>query len=212
MQRRQCISLQVPPRCSSTMYSTLPSYIFRYSSLLRKPGVFLLFVCRAAGGGGGLKGGIIVDSSSQGAGIIMEGWPYTASCLAQLGESDPAGVICTVMDGPCRLPGRTVPQLRADGIFSCCYKVNVHHHLSCATSHKEGMIWNSIDPCHLSGYTGDSSSKGAGIIMEGWSFTVSCIHILAQLGESDPAVLLQNSRFCNGCITEQCLHGSRKVS
>ncbi len=49
-----------------------------------------------------------------------------------LEESDPAGV----MDGPYRLPFpyRTVPvalrgaaQLRADGISSCCYVVNVHN-------------------------------------------------------------------------------------
>ncbi len=30
---------------------------------------------------------------------IIEGWPYMASCLAWLGESGPAGVICSVMDG-----------------------------------------------------------------------------------------------------------------
>jgi hypothetical protein len=54
------------------------------------------------------------------------------------GDSDPAGVICTVMDGPYRLPCRIITgcpdrscpaaQLRADGISSCCYIVNVHNH------------------------------------------------------------------------------------
>ncbi len=52
-----------------------------------------------------------------------------------LEESDPAGVILYVMDGPYRLLFRTLPvaltgagKLRADGIFSCCYIVNVHNH------------------------------------------------------------------------------------
>jgi hypothetical protein len=35
----------------------------------------------------------------QRAGIIMEGWSFTASCLALQGESGPAGVVCIVMDG-----------------------------------------------------------------------------------------------------------------
>ncbi len=62
----------------------------------------------------------------------MEGWPYTVSCLVKPGESGPAGVICTVMNGPYSLPCRTVPSplaraatLRPEGISSCCYIVNV---------------------------------------------------------------------------------------
>ncbi len=43
----------------------------------------------------------------KGADISMEVWPYADFCLA--GESGPAGVICTMMDGPYRLPCRTVP-------------------------------------------------------------------------------------------------------
>jgi hypothetical protein len=42
-----------------------------------------------------------------------------------------------VMDGPYRLPFRTIPvaltgaaQLRADVISSCCYVVNLHNHPS----------------------------------------------------------------------------------
>ncbi len=47
-----------------------------------------------------------------------------------LEESKPASVIMYVMYGPYCLPLRTVTvaQLRADGIFSCCYVVNVHNH------------------------------------------------------------------------------------
>ncbi len=37
-------------------------------------------------------------------------------------------------------------QLQADGISSCCYIVNVHNHLSWATSCKEGMAWYSSRP------------------------------------------------------------------
>ncbi len=70
-----------------------------------------------------------------------------------LEESDPAVVILYVMDGPYRLPFRTVPvaligaaQLRADGIFTCYYIVTVHNHSSLSTSHKEGMAWYSSRP------------------------------------------------------------------
>ncbi len=49
-------------------------------------------------------------------------------------------------------------QLRADGISSCCYVVNIHNHPSWATSRKEAMVWYSSRPtmptwhstCHLS--------------------------------------------------------------
>jgi hypothetical protein len=55
-----------------------------------------------------------------------------------LEESVPAGVILYMMDGPYSLPFPYLPylsmtgaaQLRADGISSCCYKVNVHYHPS----------------------------------------------------------------------------------
>jgi hypothetical protein len=46
----------------------------------------------------------ITPWSLQGAGIIIEGWPYTASCQAWPGDNGPKGVICTAMDGPYRLP------------------------------------------------------------------------------------------------------------
>jgi hypothetical protein len=52
-------------------------------------------------------------------------------------ESDPAGVILYVLTGRTACLFRTVPvaltgaaQLRADGIFNCCYIVNVHNHPS----------------------------------------------------------------------------------
>jgi hypothetical protein len=63
----------------------------------------------------------------------MECWPYTASCLAYLGESDKAGVISTVMDVACRAVPSALSgaaQLRADGVSSFCYIVNVHNHPS----------------------------------------------------------------------------------
>ncbi len=43
---------------------------------------------------------------------------------------------------------RTAPValLRADGISSCCYIVNVHNHPSWATSRKGGMAWYSSRP------------------------------------------------------------------
>ncbi len=56
---------------------------------------------------------------NQGAGIIMECRPYTVPCLAYLGESHKAGVMCTAMDGPCRAVQSALSgaaQLRADGI------------------------------------------------------------------------------------------------
>jgi hypothetical protein len=65
-----------------------------------------------------------------------------------LEESDPAGVILYVVDGPYHLPFpyRTgcpgAVQLRADGISSCCYIVNVHNH----PSRKDGMACYSSRP------------------------------------------------------------------
>jgi hypothetical protein len=63
--------------------------------------------------------------STKGAGIIMEGWPYTVSYLS-LGESGLAGMICPSMDYPYRLPyvGQyRLPcqemQLLIDGLSSC---------------------------------------------------------------------------------------------
>ncbi len=47
------------------------------------------------------------------------------------GDSNKAGLICTVMDGPCRVLTSALPeaaQLRADGISSFCYIENVHNH------------------------------------------------------------------------------------
>ncbi len=70
-----------------------------------------------------------------------------------LEKSDPAGVVLYVMTGynaglfhavPVALTG--VAQLRADGISSCCYIVNVHNHSFLVTSRKEGMAWYSSRP------------------------------------------------------------------
>ncbi len=54
-----------------------------------------------------------------------------------LEESGPAGLILYVMDGPYSLPfpyhtgypDKSCP-MRAEGISSCCYIVNVHNHPS----------------------------------------------------------------------------------
>ncbi len=67
-----------------------------------------------------------------------------------LEESDPAGVILYVIDGPHRLlfpyrtgrPDRSCPAGNWR-ISSCCYIINVHNHPSWATSHKEGMAYSS---------------------------------------------------------------------
>ncbi len=56
-----------------------------------------------------------------------------------LQESDPAGVILQMMDGPVRLPFSQFTgcpgQLRADLISSCCYIVNVHY-----TTIRQGLV------------------------------------------------------------------------
>jgi hypothetical protein len=63
---------------------------------------------------------------------------------------------CTWWTGRTACLFRTVPvaltgaaQLRADGISSRCYIVNVHNHPSWATSRKEGMAWYSSRPICL---------------------------------------------------------------
>ncbi len=78
-----------------------------------------------------------------------------------LEESNPAGVILYVMDGPYRLPfpyrtgcpARSCPSA-ADGISSCCYTVNVQtnirHELPHARKAWPGIL---VDPCLLSGYS-----------------------------------------------------------
>jgi hypothetical protein len=65
-------------------------------------------------------------------GLVQHGGP---PCWLE--ESETAGVILDVMDRPYRLSFPIVPvaltgssQLRADGISSCCYIVNVHNYPS----------------------------------------------------------------------------------
>jgi hypothetical protein len=72
----------------------------------------------------------------------MAGWFYTASCP---GRVAPKGVICTVMEGPYRLPCWTVlsalaraAQLQADDISSCPYIVNVQNQPSDITHGRQG--------------------------------------------------------------------------
>jgi hypothetical protein len=103
------------------------------------------------GGRGGRGGGSSLDSVGlKKRGVVKLIWRLEpvrpkARGLAQHGgppgwleESEPAGVIFYVMDGPYRLPfpyctgcpQTGAAQLRADGISSCCYIVNVHNHPS----------------------------------------------------------------------------------
>jgi hypothetical protein len=70
-----------------------------------------------------------------------------------LERSDLAGGILFVIDGRIGCLFHTVPvaltgaaQLRADGISSCCYIVNVFNHPSWAMSGKEGLAWYSSRP------------------------------------------------------------------
>jgi hypothetical protein len=69
-----------------------------------------------------------------------------------LEESDPAG--CDfVRDGRAVLPAFSYRRLRADGISSCCYIVNVHNHPACAMSHtRKAWPGTLVDPCLLSRY------------------------------------------------------------
>jgi hypothetical protein len=56
----------------------------------------------------------------QGAGIVMEGWPCTALCLAYLGTvTQQVWFVRASLAVPYRLPWQEMP--------SCCYMVNVHN-------------------------------------------------------------------------------------
>ncbi len=86
----------------------------------------------------------------------LEGWSNTAARLAGWRRVTPQMWFCTWWTGRTACLFRTVPvaltcapQLRNEGISVCCYIITyVHHHLSWATSRKEGMAWYSgIDPC-----------------------------------------------------------------
>ncbi len=78
----------------------------------------------------------------------LEGWPNPAArltrqvwCCTRDGMGHTACLFRTV---PVALTGAT--QLRADGISSCCYIVNVHNHPSWATSCKNVMARCSSIP------------------------------------------------------------------
>jgi hypothetical protein len=51
---------------------------------------------------------------------------------------------CLFLTVPVSLTGAA--RLRADGVSSCCYIVNVHNYTSWAASRKEGMAWYSSRP------------------------------------------------------------------
>jgi hypothetical protein len=86
-------------------------------------------------------------------GRMLEGWSNTAGRLAGWKRVTRQVWFCTWWTGCTTCLFRTLPvaltgaaQLRADGISSCCYIINVHNHPSWATSRKEGMAWYSSRP------------------------------------------------------------------
>jgi hypothetical protein len=83
----------------------------------------------------------------------LEGWPNMAARLAGWRRVTWQVCFCTRWKDHTACLFRTVPvaltgaaQLRADGISSCCYTVNVPNHPSWGTSHKEGTVWYSSRP------------------------------------------------------------------
>ncbi len=82
----------------------------------------------------------------------LECWPNTAALLAGWRKETRQVWCCTWYSGRTNclfhtlLPFKGAAQLRADGISSCFYMVNVNNHPSWATSRKEGMAWYSSRP------------------------------------------------------------------
>ncbi len=89
-----------------------------------------------------------------------------------LEKSDPTGVILYVMYGQYSPLFRTVPatltgaaKMRADGISSSCYIINVHNRMSWST--RKAWPGALVDPCILSGsYDGVAASMGSNITMK----------------------------------------------
>ncbi len=87
--------------------------------------------------------------------VVLEGWFNTATSLAGWRRMIRQVWFCTWWTSRIACLFRTVPvaltgaaQLRADGISSCCYIVNVHNHPSWALS----WAGTLLDPCLLSGW------------------------------------------------------------
>jgi hypothetical protein len=88
----------------------------------------------------------------------LDGWPNTAARLAGWRRVTRQVWFCVWWTGHIACLFRTVPvaltgaaRMRADGISSWCYNINVHNHPSWATSRKEGMAWySSGHPCPVS--------------------------------------------------------------
>ncbi len=86
----------------------------------------------------------------------MDGWPYTASCLAQQGRV--AGVICTMMDGPAgpyRLPSKSC---------SCCLIVNANNQPTWPKSCMAGRGWLSSPVSMLTAPGKNDSCLKKGVI------------------------------------------------
>jgi hypothetical protein len=88
---------------------------------------------------------------------MLEGWPNTATRLAGWRRVTWQMRFCMWCMGPTACLFRTVPvaltgaaQLRAGGIFSCCYIVNVHNRPSLATSRMEAWPGTLVNPRLLS--------------------------------------------------------------
>ncbi len=104
----------------------------------------------------------------KGRGVVQHGGPPGWLEKSELGRCD------FVRTGRTACLFRTIPvalteaaQLRPDGISSSCYiyiAVNVHNHLSWATSRKEGMPGTLVDPCLLSGLDRPGKSHRSAVI------------------------------------------------
>ncbi len=125
-----------------------------------------------------------------------------------LEDSNPAGVILYVMDGPPTCLFRTVPvvltgatQLLADGLASCCYIVNVPYtairHELCHT--RRAWPGTLVDPCLLSGHACVCCVG----VLEGVVSYFPCVNTLGCLGRSTlltspqlPPAALSWGRLC----------------
>jgi hypothetical protein len=137
--------LSIHPHCWKAQWQKLPGGA--------EPG----FAFRPAWPGAGV---LLVELRRAQWGRRLEGWSNTAARLAGWKRVTRPGVIlwfCMRRMDRTAFLFRTVlvavtgaAQLRADGIFSCCFIVNVHSHPSWATSRKEGMAWYSSIPMPFS--------------------------------------------------------------
>ncbi len=101
-------------------------------------------------------------------GRMLEGWSSTAARLAGWRRVTRQVWFCTWWTGCTTCLFRTLPvaltgaaQLRADGIYSCCYIINVHKHPSWATWRSKAWPGTLVDQCLLSGTSSPSPHPDA---------------------------------------------------